>query len=58
MTDQINRKQTRWILLAITVVGFAVAAVCYSYLISSNCGSSGAHEFFSDARAFHTQTGC
>ncbi|MCC9204569.1 hypothetical protein [Arthrobacter sp. zg-Y769] len=58
MTDHINHRHARWILHAITIVGVAVAAVCYSYLISSNCGSSGANEFFSDARAFHSQAGC
>ena len=58
MTDHINSRHARWILLAITIVGLAVAAVSYSYLISSNCGSSSANEFFSDARAFHSQAGC
>lgn len=58
MTDHISRAQARWILLTITVVGLVVAAVGYGYLISSNCGSAGASEFFSDARAFHSQAGC
>ena len=58
MTARINRNQTVWILLAIAAVGFAVAIFGYGYLISSSCGSSGASEFFSAFRAFHTQTGC
>lgn len=59
MADHISRNQTSSrILIAITVVGLAVAIVGYSYLIASNCGSSGVNEFFSAARTFHTQAGC
>lgn len=57
MTDRISRNRTSWILTAIAVVGFTVAAVSYSNLIASNCGASGATESFSAARAFHTQAG-
>ncbi len=55
MTEFINRNRTGWVLLAITVVGFAVAVLCYSYLIASNCG---AFEFLSSGRSFHTEAGC
>lgn len=58
MTDRISRNQTVWILLAIAAVGFGVAIFGYGYLISSNCGPSGASEFFSAFSAFHTKTGC
>lgn len=58
MTEQVSRNRINWILLAVTVVGLTVAVVCYSYLIASNCGSSGAREFFSSVQAFHTQAGC
>ncbi|WP_247826763.1 hypothetical protein [Arthrobacter antioxidans] len=58
MTERISRNHATWILLAITVIGLAVAAVGYSYLIASNCGASGASEFFSSVRTFHTQAGC
>lgn len=58
MNERSSRPQASWILLAITAVGFTVAIVGYSYLIASSCGASGASEFFSSVRAFHTQTGC
>lgn len=58
MTELINRNRTTRILLAITFIGFVVAVLGYSYLISSNCGASGASEFLSSVRSFHTQAGC
>lgn len=58
MTDRINQHRSKMILLAITVVGFTIAVVGYSYLIASSCGASGASEFFSSIRSFHTQDGC
>lgn len=58
MTTRISRNQTVWVLLAIAIAGFAVAIAGYGYLIASSCGSSGAAEFFSAFRAFHTQAGC
>ncbi|MCC3265241.1 hypothetical protein [Arthrobacter gengyunqii] len=58
MTDYISRNQRNWILLAIIFVGFTVAIMGYSYLIASNCETSGVYEFFSAARAFHTDAGC
>jgi hypothetical protein len=58
VTELINRNRTSRILLAITVVGFTVAVLGYSYLIASNCGASGASEFLSSVRSFHTQAGC
>lgn len=58
MTERINRRHASWVLLAITLIGLVVAVVAYSYLIASSCGASGASEFFSSIRAFHTQAGC
>lgn len=58
MTTRIGRNQATWILLAIAIVGFAVAIASYVYLIASSCESSGAAEFFSAFRSFHTQAGC
>ena len=58
MTDRIGHNQTRWLLLVIAVVGFAVAVISYCNLIASNCDSSGSHQFFSAVRDFHTQAGC
>lgn len=58
MNAHISRQQATFILLAIAVVGFAAAVFGYGYLISSNCGSSGVNEFFSNVQAFHTHAGC
>lgn len=44
-----------------TLLAAAIAltgCLAYSWLIYSQCGSTGLSSFFTDVRAFHTRAGC